>query len=291
MSQTTDQPTWPDDEQLKALGRVIQAASLFEDSLRGAFCSLIGSKYAAVIAGSEQASNLIEKCTWLAKARMEIRDDQKNGILSALSKCKDANGKRNRFVHDVWAFGPNAVTHLMRRQRLGYQITAQAITTEEIDQLAGDLTSSSSELLNILFDALGPEQATVEAQLRWEQHLATITGPELYNLAVRRLAGVIGELSRLLEMYGENLLAKWASDLRDNVSENPSHAAAIIRTAYDKNRDITDVTLHGEPQNELSGWRAGLSANELLSSLNEQLLQGVSYIESLDIPQEDETGH
>lgn len=289
MSNVSDHSIWPDDVQLQALGRVIQAASMFEDSLRNAFCSLIGSKYAAVVAGDEQSSSLIGKCKELTKARTEISSDQKEKILDILIKCKTANERRNRLVHDVWALGPNAVTHLMKRQRLGYQITSQPITTDEIDQVARDLTRSSSELLNILFDTFGPEQATLEAQLRWEQHVESMSTRELYALAVRRLAGMLEDLSRFFVSYDEQELSDWASRLRENVSSSPGQVAETIKTAYEENQRIMHVIIRTESRSEVPRWQAGIDPNTQLMTLNQQVLQVAAYLEGLDIT-EDESG-
>lgn len=49
-------------ERLLALGSVLIAAGALEDLLRDAFCALVGSKFAAVVAGGQGGDWLIGYC-------------------------------------------------------------------------------------------------------------------------------------------------------------------------------------------------------------------------------------
>ncbi len=59
-----------DDENrlLIALGRITESSTTMEWVLRLAFCCLVGSKYAAVVAGGQSASWLIDQCDALGPA-------------------------------------------------------------------------------------------------------------------------------------------------------------------------------------------------------------------------------
>lgn len=90
------------DERLIALGRVVDEASKLEMALRTAFCALVGSKFAAVVAGGQMASWLIENCKALVEAHVELSDEQRQRFKDLLSASQAANTARNRLVHDVW---------------------------------------------------------------------------------------------------------------------------------------------------------------------------------------------
>lgn len=47
---------------LAALGQVIESSAFMEYTLRNAFCSLVDSKYAAIVAGGQSVNWLIEQC-------------------------------------------------------------------------------------------------------------------------------------------------------------------------------------------------------------------------------------
>lgn len=277
---TSTERTWPDSNELQALGRVVQAASIFEHSLQAAFCDLIGSKYAAVIVGAEQSSSLIEKSKALAKAQRELTDAQKDEICAILDNCTDANKKRNRLIHDVWASGPDAATQQMRRQRVGYDITARPVTTEEIEDVARALTASAVRLQDAILNAFGPERFNLEAQLRWEDHVTSMSHQERIGLLWRRLAGMLGELSRLMSRYGEQSFAHWAERTRDSVSTSPEDALDAINVAYDDERGLGSVRLEGDPQGQVPPWLESQDPNLQLAELLKQIRALSSYLQS-----------
>jgi hypothetical protein len=281
MNQPTGTPhTWPDPNELQALGRVVQAASTFEYSLQAAFCGLMGSKYAAVIVGAEQSSSLIEKGKALAKAQREISDSQMNEISAIFEDCAEANRKRNRLIHDVWAFGPDAATQQMRRQRVGYDITTRPITTREIEDVARALTTSAMRLQDVILNALGPERSNLEAQLRWEDHVASMSHQERIDLLWRRLAGMLGDLSRLLSRYGEQSFANWADRTRDNISGSPENVLDAINAAFCDEHGLGSVSLEGDPQGPVPPWLEGQDPNRQLAELLQQIYALSTYLRS-----------
>lgn len=90
-------------ERRAALGLVIEWAAIMEEILRAGFCSLVGGKYAAVVAGAQGAEWLLENCKAVAKVHREICDDDKAATITALDRCSAANKRRNTLVHGVKA--------------------------------------------------------------------------------------------------------------------------------------------------------------------------------------------
>lgn len=94
------------DRLLIALGRVVQESAQLENVLRMAFCALVGSKYAAIVAAGQQVNWLIEQCRAVAREYREISDEHRNALLEVLGACRQANDERRRLVHHVWGHGP-----------------------------------------------------------------------------------------------------------------------------------------------------------------------------------------
>jgi hypothetical protein len=286
VSQIEDpQQSWPAAGELRALGRVIQAASTFEHELGQAFCALIGSKYAAVLIGGKTSGQLIEDCRALTKAQRELTEPAKATIIAALNRCSEANAKRNRLVHDMWAFGPGGVSHQLRREKSGYDLVSRAVTLEEISAIANDLTSSAVELNSVLTDNLGPQRSTLEAQLRWEDAVAQMTPEERTNLMQRRLAGMLGEMSRLLARYNQESWAKWAEETAEVIKSNPDQGLTIISHTYSQ-EDVSSLVLSGEPKDPGPSWLGNQDPNVQLATVRIQIGQLASYLLSLSMASE-----
>ena len=291
MSQSTNsEEAWPGSNELRALGSVVQAASNLEHSLQSTFCDLIGSKYAAVIVGAEQASSLIEKCKALTKARHDISEGSRSEICGILIECDAANKARNRLIHDVWAVGSGASTHQFRRDRVGYGMTARPVTIEAIEEVARTLTNSAVRLKSAILNALGPERCNLEAQLRWEDHVSSLNEAEQISLLWPRLAGMLGELSRLLARYGQRSLADWAERTRDQVSASPAEALASINAAFSDEQGIKSVGLQGDPQAPIPPWLEGRDPNAHLADLLQQINDLSTFLRSVAETGRDENG-
>jgi hypothetical protein len=269
---------WPNESELQALGRVIQAASSLEHCLREAFCTLVGSKYAAVIVGGDLAGSLIDKCKALTEAQREISASQKQRIKDLLALCAAASQARNRLVHDMWAFGPGAETHQLRRERTGYGLSQRPVTTEEIERIASDLTTTSVQLGLALSSIFGPERTTLEAQLRWQEHVASMPPQDLANLLVRRLQGMLGELSRLLARYGEQARSAWADGARDIVKADLSAGLAVIGAEFENETGVSSVVLHGDPSGYVPDFLQNQDPNAQLNELRRQISELTAYL-------------
>lgn len=176
-----------------ALGELVEAASAFEMELRGALCALTGSKYAAIIVAGRMAGELIENCIAITKKHREISELAREQLLAVLSKAKINSERRNRLIHDVWAYGGPDGAMLMRSKLRDHTLTVSSTSIEVVQETSRALCETSFELHNILIEALGHQAATIESQLRWEEYLATLTPEELEAMAQRRRGARDGE--------------------------------------------------------------------------------------------------
>lgn len=269
---TSSQEAWPAPDELQALGSVIRAASQFEHELGVAFCALVGSKYASILVGNKTSSGLIEDCRALAKVQRELDQQAKDAICSALSRCAEANTKRNRLIHNMWASGPEGVSHQLQRQRHGYDISSRPVTKEEIASVARDLTRSSVELNGAIFDSFGPDRATLEVQLRWEDNLARMAPEEKSSLMRRRLIDMLREMESLLERYGETAMAGWCSETAQQVDADRSAGLKEILDSLGHG-GFSSLTLDGQPRTPVPRWLKNQDPNAQLIELKDGILQ------------------
>lgn len=150
------------------MGLMVQMAALSEVSLRMAFCALMGSKYAAVVAGGVEAGWLIDHCEALAREHHELLEADREAILAALTGCRTAFRDRNRLMHDVMVPRPGGVSATVRSHRRSYQVEAVPRPPGYIRGVADALTHAQHDLLSAIEDALGPESLHLAEQLRQE---------------------------------------------------------------------------------------------------------------------------
>ena len=129
-----------------------------EIALQMAFCVLIGSDYAAVVAGGQEAHWLLENCEAIARHRDDLSEAQRETIRVALRACRDANRDRNRLVHDAWGTGPDGAPASLSGEQCSYRITGRAWTTPEIRAVADAIGSAQRALLAAIEEALGSER-------------------------------------------------------------------------------------------------------------------------------------
>jgi hypothetical protein len=87
--------------QMLALGEVVQWSATMESTLRNAFSSLVGSKFAAVVAAGQSTGWLIEQCKALTDVHREMPEEHQASIKAALDRCRAASEQRNHLVHGV----------------------------------------------------------------------------------------------------------------------------------------------------------------------------------------------
>jgi hypothetical protein len=126
---------------LIALGQVIEWSATMEHILRDAFCSLVGSKFAAIVAGGQTASWLIDQCKALADAHHEIPSEHREAIKAALERCRAANERRNHLVHGVKTASriPDGALQTVRSRNRKYRPDIQPWTPASIQEAAGEL--------------------------------------------------------------------------------------------------------------------------------------------------------
>jgi hypothetical protein len=175
----------PDEDRLLALGRVVDAASKLEMSLRAVFCALVGSKFASVIAGGQMANWLIENSKALIDAHAELLDEQRQQLKELLSASQAANTKRNRLVHDMWSVGADGSYAQLQSKARSYDLAPRQVSVADAEQAATELTSCSVNLISCLWEIL-PGEIGTEVQLRWEDHLKSMPPDERAALIARR---------------------------------------------------------------------------------------------------------
>lgn len=142
-----------------------------EDLLRDAFCALVDSKFAAVVAGGQGADWLIGYCESLVKAHMELPEVSRESVMAALQLCRSANERRNQLVHGAKAVSnrPDGAFEVLRSRRHKYQLHVQQWTPAQIDEVAAALGHACQELLTVMMEALGPDITVLSDQLEWEE--------------------------------------------------------------------------------------------------------------------------
>ena len=183
----TDDVTMISDEaRLVALGRVVDSASKLDFALRSLFCNLIGSKFAAVVAGGQMTTWLIENCKAVVKVHDELSDDQRLALDEILSRSKAANTRRNRYVHDLWGISGDGSYEQLRSRVGSHDLEAAAVSIDDVEKIASELAACGATIRR-LESEIWREQSGVEVQLRWEDHLRSMTDEDLAALMVRRI--------------------------------------------------------------------------------------------------------
>jgi hypothetical protein len=150
-----------------ALGAIVLESAYLERVLRAAFGALVGSKYAAVIDGRMTAHSLIEDCHNITRMHTGITE-AKPALVEALNACAAVNTRRNRAIHDAWAYRPGHVMVTLQSQRNSQDVTAIARTVDELRELAGQIQEAAGQLAAAILAALGSGSLRVEDQLRAE---------------------------------------------------------------------------------------------------------------------------
>jgi hypothetical protein len=164
--------TQPPDGRYSALGQVVETAAMMEISLRMAFCALLGSRYAAVVAGNQETHWLIENCEALARRHQELREGHRNAIRQALRVCREANRDRNRLVHDAWSTGSGGAPATILSAQRSYRITGRPWTEDNLTAVADAIATAQRQLLTAVEEALGAEHLQVAERLLAEDSAA-----------------------------------------------------------------------------------------------------------------------
>jgi hypothetical protein len=158
-------------ERLATLGLVIEWSTAMENTLRGAFCSLVGSKLAAVVAGGQSAAWLIGQCRALTDAHTELTDSARKAIKDALDLCEAANVRRNVLVHGIKLPGPADSFMTARSRPRTHLPAAQSWTRAELLEAAMIIAEADSSLFAAMQDAVGKELMRIGGLLTQEHHM------------------------------------------------------------------------------------------------------------------------
>jgi hypothetical protein len=171
---SVNEPSDPQTALLLGLGRTVRAASQLDHTLRMVFCALMGSKHAAVIAAGQPTGWLFDNCEALVRARKDLAPEHKTKLLALVKEGREAAKDRNRLVHDVWAIGPDG-TFLMQSKRGEYELTTKPWSLEEIEAVERRLYRVAVGLERVVVEALGDKVLALEAQLRWEDYVESLS--------------------------------------------------------------------------------------------------------------------
>jgi hypothetical protein len=161
-------------ERYIAIGTIAEFSAGMEWYLANAFCALLGSKYAAVVAGGQGADWLIENCRALVNVHRELTEAQRTEICDALTDCKEANRQRNILVHSLQGRpGPDGSITTLKGKYRSHVRVAQSWTLDQIRDVALQLLASGPLLDSAIAHALGPEAAAVGMTLTWEDRQQT----------------------------------------------------------------------------------------------------------------------
>ncbi len=156
------------DDLQHALGGIVLEAACLERVLRASFAALAGSKYTAAIDGRMMAHALIEDCHHIAKVHTEIAEPARAALLEALDACDAANRKRNRVIHDAWAYRASNVMITLQSQRESQDVTTVAMTFGELTELTAQITAATAALAAAVTSALGADSMRIEDRLQLE---------------------------------------------------------------------------------------------------------------------------
>lgn len=172
-----------DAQMLIALGAVVRAASKLEFGLRGLFCALEASKFACITAAGQSVGWLLEMSNALLARRQDISEEHRARLAALLADARDAIEKRNRYVHDVWAGGTDGSPQLLRSHRRRHELSSSSVALEGLIETSRVLTECHVRIEQWIWVALGADSVSIEAQLRWEDHLRSLSPAELGSLA------------------------------------------------------------------------------------------------------------
>jgi hypothetical protein len=159
------------DDLMRSLGQVTHLSAVMDYTLRSAFCSLVGSKYAAVVAGGQGTDWLIRNCRAVAKVHRELTDAGRDAILEALDACEKANSQRNVLVHGIKT-GVRADDGRMHtiRSRYGRHVPdVQAWSPDQVTLAVIALGQADQALFHAMQTAVSSEMSVIGDLLAWEE--------------------------------------------------------------------------------------------------------------------------
>jgi hypothetical protein len=155
---------------MAALGGVVVSSATMEHFLREAFCSLVGSKFAAIVAGGQAVTWLIGQCEALSDAHRELPEATRQAIRDDLRLCRDANSRRNDLMHGLKAPVEMGL-ETMRSRKNTYAPAVKTWKLSEIRAVSHALAAAGFGLHAAMVSALGPEVVNIGEALRQEDRI------------------------------------------------------------------------------------------------------------------------
>jgi hypothetical protein len=148
-----------------ALGRVVVSSATMEGLLREAFCSLVGGRFAAIVAGGQAVAWLIDQCEALTDAHKELPGASREAIRCALRLCREANGLRNDLVHGLKA--PSEVgLDTFRSRKNTDTFTVKTWTLSEIHAVSRGLAVAGFDLHAAIMTAFDSDVVDIAETLQ-----------------------------------------------------------------------------------------------------------------------------
>jgi len=160
------------DERLQNLGRVVDSGKKLDKALRNAFCSIIGNKYAAVLADGASAKWLIANCRAVLVRHRGITGEHRANILLALDTCDAANARRGELVHGITTASAAADGEPGRSHcspGCAPDSETQIWPAERILEVADEISAADTRLLCAMRNAVSPELMAIGEALAWEE--------------------------------------------------------------------------------------------------------------------------
>ena len=159
-----------DDENrlLVALGNITERSVAMEWVLRLAFCCLVGSKYAAIVAGGQSASWLIDQCDALTQANREITEESRTQLRATLSACRSASQQRNTLIHGEKAplTDGRIITSLSKRRT--HIAREDSWTLETIEGISDAIGNAALGLYEAIEESLSLDLLAAADDLDWD---------------------------------------------------------------------------------------------------------------------------
>lgn len=158
------------DERLQNLGLVVDRGTTLDKTLRDAFCSIIGNKYAVVLTDGRSAEWLIRNCRKVLRKHREITGEHRANILVALDGCESANDRRNDLVNGARTATGASDGRPCTTNDAGCQADGATETAaEKILDVANALAEANTKLFCAMKNAVSPEVMVIGQALAWEQ--------------------------------------------------------------------------------------------------------------------------
>jgi hypothetical protein len=155
-------------QMLMAVGFVAWASTQVDEVLRQLFCGLEGSKYAAVTAGGQGTTWLVQACKALAKWRDDVLLEHKNELFKLLTSINQRMEERHSYVHSIWKFHePGGQAYFAQSRRHSYFETPHLATPDEVIE-TGRALVATRQSVTAWMDTAGVKGKDLAGAMKWE---------------------------------------------------------------------------------------------------------------------------